>query len=92
MYLDSEWLRTTYSGMDFSSSIMRRNVQVLIYSFHALYTILAPYFSPFLSTTWLLQSSTLMAFTNLLGSTQKPLRDPRAGAPPTAGTSIHFPV
>lgn len=62
------------------------------YSFHALYTILQPYFSPFLSTIMSFHSGTLTAFTHRLGSTQKPAREPRAGAPSTAGTSIPLPV
>lgn len=62
------------------------------YSFQALYTILAPYVSPFLSTIWLLHSGTLAAFTHRLGSTQNPALAPLAGTPPTAGTLMCLPV
>jgi hypothetical protein len=72
--------------------VLRPRPRLERYSLHPLYTILAPYVSPFFSTDCALHSSTLTALTYRLGSTQKALLLDRAGRPPTAGTSMYLPV
>lgn len=83
-------------GMDmafkFCTSDSEWTFDFIFHSFQALYTILAPYVSPFFSTTWFFHSGTFTAFTHRLGSTQNPARGPLAGAPSTAGTSMYLPV
>lgn len=77
---------------DPSSTTYCTRYLVCPYAFQPLYTILAPYFSPFLSSIWLFHASTLQAFTNRLGSTQNALLALRAGRPATSGTSMNLPV
>lgn len=63
-----------------------------LYSVQALYTILAPYVSPFFKRTMFFHSGTLQALIQRPGSQQKALRGPLAGRPSAAGTLVRSPV